>query len=72
MKIHNLFNFYNSIIEEKISWMALDLLNDATNTLAATSLGQQVIESFNQGVDQMLLDNGIDTLNVQDLQRIIV
>lgn len=38
----------------------------------AAGLGQHVIDTFNAGVDQFLLENDIDTLNVQDLHRIIV
>ena len=51
--------------------MALNILNDATNLMAA-GLGQHVIDTFNAGVDQFLLENDIDTLNVQALHRIIV
>ena len=52
--------------------MAMALLNDATNMVATTGLGQQLIEGVNTGLDQLLLMNGIDSLNVQDLHQIIV
>lgn len=51
--------------------MALNLLNDATNLVTA-GLGQHVVDSFNNGINQILIDNDLDTLNVQDLHRIIV
>lgn len=43
--------------------MALDLLNDATN-LFATGLGQHVVDAYHQGLNQILIDNDLDTLNV--------
>ena len=54
--------------------MALDLLNGATNLVGA-DLGQQVMDTLNHGISQLLLlddDDFGDTLNVQDLHRIIV
>ena len=51
--------------------MALNLLNDATN-LVSSALGQHVINTLNDSVNQLLIYNELDTLNVQDLHEIIV
>ena len=51
--------------------MALNLLNDATN-LVSSALGQHVINTLNNSVNQLLIYNELDTLNVQDLHEIIV
>ena len=50
--------------------MALDLFNGATNLV-----GQQVLDTLNHGINQLLMlddDDFGDTLSVQDLHRIIV